>query len=99
MGTLSRLAGIFQSTAWGPLCRCTRWSIGAWKEGPGEILRMQCSLQAICSGLQKQKHNLNVAYFDITYTAGRRKKTDYGHVAKRAKEILLYNVKEGVTVV
>ena len=48
---------------------------------------------------EKQKHNLNVAYFDITYTAGRRKKTDYGHVAKKAKEILLYNVKEGVTVV
>ena len=37
---------------------------------------------------EKQKHNLNVAYFDITYTAGRRKKTDTGHVAKKAKEIL-----------
>ena len=48
---------------------------------------------------EKQKHNLNVAYFDITYTAGRRKKTDTGHVAKKATEILLYNVKEGVTVV
>ena len=48
---------------------------------------------------EKQEHDLNVAYFDITYTAGRRKKTDTGHEAKRAREILLYNVKQGMTVV
>ena len=38
-------------------------------------------------------NSLNVHYFDITYTAGRRKKTSAGHVAKKAREILLYKVK------
>ena len=33
---------------------------------------------------------MNVHYFDITYTAGRRKKTEDGFTAKKAKEILLY---------
>ena len=33
---------------------------------------------------------LNKHYFNITYTAGRRKKTDNGYVAKQAREILLY---------
>ena len=48
---------------------------------------------------EKQKHKLNVAHFDITYTAGRRKQIDDKFEAKKAREILLYNVKEGVTVV
>jgi len=34
--------------------------------------------------------SLNVHYFDITYTAGRRKKTTTGYAAKKAREILLY---------
>lgn len=34
--------------------------------------------------------SLNVHYFDITYTAGRRKKTEEGYAAKKAREILLY---------
>jgi DNA adenine methylase len=38
-------------------------------------------------------NSLNVHYFDITYTAGRRKRTDQGHAAKKAREILLYKVK------
>jgi DNA adenine methylase len=34
--------------------------------------------------------SLNTHYFDITYTAGRRKKTEDGYSAKKATEILLY---------
>jgi DNA adenine methylase len=34
--------------------------------------------------------SLNVHYFNITYTAGRRKKTEEGFAAKKAREILLY---------
>jgi hypothetical protein len=33
---------------------------------------------------------LNTHYFNITYTAGRRKKTEDGYSAKKAREILLY---------
>jgi DNA adenine methylase len=34
--------------------------------------------------------SLNNHYFNITYTAGRRKKTEDGYAAKSAREILLY---------
>jgi DNA adenine methylase len=34
--------------------------------------------------------SLNTHYFNITYTAGRRKKTEDGYTAKSAREILLY---------
>jgi DNA adenine methylase len=34
--------------------------------------------------------SLNSHYFNITYTAGRRKKTEDGYEAKKAREILLY---------
>jgi len=34
--------------------------------------------------------SLSVHYFNITYTAGRRKKTEKGFAAKKAREILLY---------
>jgi DNA adenine methylase len=34
--------------------------------------------------------SLNTHYFNITYTAGRRKKTEDGYAAKSAREILLY---------
>jgi DNA adenine methylase len=34
--------------------------------------------------------SLSVHYFNITYTAGRRKKTATGYAAKQAREILLY---------
>ena len=37
-----------------------------------------------------QDHSLNVLNVNVTYTAGRRKKTENGHVAKPAQEILLY---------
>lgn len=36
--------------------------------------------------------SLNVHHFDITYTAGRRKKTEDGYAAKKAREILLYKM-------
>ena len=39
---------------------------------------------------EDQSRSMNVHYFDITYTAGRRKKTEDGFAAKKAKEILLY---------
>jgi len=37
-----------------------------------------------------QSRSVQVHYFNITYTAGRRKKTEDGFVAKKAREILLY---------
>ena len=37
-----------------------------------------------------QSRSMQVHYFNITYTAGRRKKTEDGFVAKKATEILLY---------
>lgn len=38
----------------------------------------------------RDKTSLDFHHFDITYTAGRRKKTDDGFKAKKAREILLY---------
>jgi DNA adenine methylase len=40
--------------------------------------------------LQDMSHE----YFPVTYTAGRRKKTDDGFEAKSAREILLYNIEQ-----
>tara|TARA_R100000030_G_scaffold17395_1_gene11914 strand:+ start:164 stop:532 length:369 start_codon:yes stop_codon:yes gene_type:complete len=39
---------------------------------------------------EDKSKSLDVHYFDITYTAGRRKKTEDGYAAKKAREILLY---------
>jgi len=39
---------------------------------------------------ENQSRSMQVHYFNITYTAGRRKKTDDGFTAKKAREILLY---------
>lgn len=46
----------------------------------------------------EKKLDLNHKHVNITYTAGRRKKTDDGFKAKKAKEIILYrtNNKKGV---
>lgn len=38
----------------------------------------------------EQNHSLQQDHFDVFYTAGRRKKTEDGHEAKKAREILLY---------
>lgn len=35
--------------------------------------------------------NLSIEYFDVTYTAGRRKKVESGYEAKKAREILIHN--------
>lgn len=40
------------------------------------------------------KSGLNIARFPVTYTAGRRKKTDAGFVAKPATEVLLYRTQQ-----
>lgn len=42
---------------------------------------------------EDKSKSLNVHYFNITYTAGRRKATDDGFEAKKAREILLYKVR------
>ncbi len=39
---------------------------------------------------QNECRSLNYDHFDIFYTAGRRKKTENGYNAKKAREILLY---------
>jgi len=45
-----------------------------------------------------QSRSMQVHYFDITYTAGRRKKTEDGFSAKKAREILLYKTNRAVMV-
>jgi len=45
-----------------------------------------------------QSRSMQVHYFDITYTAGRRKKTEDGFAAKKAREILLYKTNRAVMV-
>ena len=39
---------------------------------------------------EKRLRNNKIHYIDVTYTAGRRKKTENGFEAKKAKEILMY---------
>ena len=43
---------------------------------------------------EKNKLDMNIEKFDITYTAGRRKKTKNGYEAKKAKEVLLWKTKD-----
>ena len=45
-----------------------------------------------------KSRSMQVHYFDITYTAGRRKKTEDGFAAKKAREILLYKTDRAVMV-
>lgn len=45
-----------------------------------------------------QSRSMQVHYFNITYTAGRRKKTEDGFAAKKAREILLYKTNRAVMV-
>jgi len=45
---------------------------------------------------ESRKSNNRIIYFDVTYTAGRRKKNEDGsHSAKKAKEILMIGNKDG----
>ena len=46
---------------------------------------------------QNECRTLNYIHFDIFYTAGRRKKTEEGYNAKKAREILLYNTIKEIT--
>lgn len=55
-------------------------------------LVMYCNREVGDDFYIKNKENLNIEYYPITYTAGRRKKNDDGsHSAKSATEILLYS--------
>ena len=38
------------------------------------------------------RKTMNMKLFDVTYTAGRRKKTEDGFEAKKAKEVLLWHM-------
>lgn len=49
-----------------------------------------CNRDANDSFYIDRKGDLDICYYEVTYTAGRRKKTDTGFEAKQAKEILLY---------
>ena len=40
---------------------------------------------------ERQRGTLHLNHYDITYTAGRRKKTEDGYEAKKSREILLHN--------
>ena len=39
--------------------------------------------------IQSKQYNMTIHKFDVTYTAGRRKKTENGFEAKKAKEVLI----------
>ncbi len=39
--------------------------------------------------IEKNKYNMSIHKFDVTYTAGRRKKTENGFEAMKAKEVLI----------
>lgn len=39
--------------------------------------------------IEKNQYNMKVHKFDVTYTAGRRKKTENGYEAKKAREVLI----------
>lgn len=51
-----------------------------------------CNRDSKDGWFEKNKGNLNIETFPVTYTAGRRKKTENGFEAKKATEILLYRV-------
>ena len=56
-----------------------------------DALVFLCNRDVGDSFFENQLENLNMEKFPITYTAGRRKKTDDGFEAKKATEILIYN--------
>jgi DNA adenine methylase len=59
------------------------------KSLPGKVFL--CNRDDGTSFFDDRLGDFNIIRFPITYTAGRRKKTDTGFQAKRAIEILLYN--------
>jgi DNA adenine methylase len=53
---------------------------------------MLCNRDSEDDWFEKNKMDLNIEKFPVTYTAGRRKKTKEGFEAKKATEVLLYKV-------
>lgn len=51
-----------------------------------------CNRDSLDGWFEKQKKSMNMKIFNITYTAGRRKKTENGYEAKKAKEVLLWRM-------
>lgn len=57
---------------------------------------MLCNRDSGDGWFESNKLDLNIMKFPITYTAGRRKKTEDGYEAKKATEILLYRTSRGI---
>ena len=51
-----------------------------------------CNRDASDGWFEKNKKSLNISKFPVTYTAGRRKKTEEGYEAKKAEEVLLWHM-------
>tara|TARA_R110002153_G_scaffold248574_2_gene404753 strand:+ start:9 stop:737 length:729 start_codon:yes stop_codon:yes gene_type:complete len=51
-----------------------------------------CNRDSADGWFEKHKKSLKIEKYDITYTAGRRKKTDNGFEAKKAQEVLLWHM-------
>lgn len=51
-----------------------------------------CNRDSQDGWFEKHKKSMSMQLFDITYTAGRRKKTKEGYKAKKAKEVLLWHM-------
>ncbi len=51
-----------------------------------------CNRDSADGWFEEHKKSLQIQKFDITYTAGRRKKTDNGFEAKKAQEVLLWHM-------
>ena len=51
-----------------------------------------CNRDSSDGWFEENKKSMQMKLFDITYTAGRRKKTEEGFEAKKAKEVLLWRM-------
>ena len=59
----------------------------------GKDMAFVCNRDSQDGWFEEHKKSMSMQLFDITYTAGRRKKTDKGYEAKKAKEVLLFHMK------
>ena len=62
------------------------------KFADGKDKSFVCNRDSSDGWFDKEKKSMNIRTFDITYTAGRRKKTKDGYQAKKAKEVLLWHM-------
>lgn len=62
------------------------------KFADGKDKSFVCNRDSSDGWFDKEKKTMNIRTFDITYTAGRRKKTKDGYEAKKAKEVLLWHM-------